>query len=563
MDRRTIVALVLVAAVIVLTPRLFPGRPRSQPSALIDTTRNRVPSSDSVAKLSRTESKQLEAAPATRTPDTTAAASRARADSIVLGDAIAAFHFSSVGASIQGVELKGFRALRPGGGNLWIRSVSEPLLRFRGVTANDTIAFDQVVFGIQSRSADAKNLNAEFRGGIGTDSLTIRYTVVPDSFVVHIAGALTGRLSQTGAGFLLLQLPPTLQSFEADSVDDQRHLAFAFMPSRDDAKGIPFGKLDPGERRIAPGPHQWIALKNKYFIMGTLARPKDSVIAEFSATGLARTSRIATRAQGVAVLRPTNGQFALDLYTGPQQWKRLHSLGRGFENSNPYGGFLQPVVQPFARIVLQVLLWMHENLSMSYGWVLVIFGVAVRLVLWPLNQSAMRSSLKMQRIQPELNDLQKRYKNDPQKLQSEMMRVYKEHGMSPFSMFSGCLPLLLPMPVLFALFFVFQNTIEFRGVSFLWLHDISQKDPFYLLPIAMGISMFVLTWIGSRNAPPNPQTKTMGYVFPVMMTFLLANLAAGLNLYYAVQNLAALPQQWLIANERARAGVGKTSPQKK
>lgn len=506
---------------------------------------------------------RLEAVPGAGLPDTTAAASRARADSIVLGNSIAAYHFSSVGASLEGVELRGFKALRPGGGGLWMRSTKEPLVRFRGVTANDTIPFDRVIFDVQSRSTDTKDLHVSFRGGIGTDSLTLRYNVVPDSFVVHIAGTLTGRLSQAGNGFLLLQLPPTLQSFEADSVDDQRHLALAFMPIRDDAKGIPFGKLDPGERRIAPGPHQWVALKNKYFVLGALAREKDSVIAEFSATGLARTSRIATRVQGIAVLRPTNGQFAIDLYTGPQQWKRLHSLGRGFENSNPYGGFLQPVVQPFARIVLQVLLWMHETLSMSYGWVLVVFGVVVRLVLWPLNQSAMRSSLKMQRIQPELNDLQKRYKNDPQKLQSEMMRVYKEHGMSPFSMFSGCLPLLLPMPVLFALFFVFQNTIEFRGVSFLWLHDISQKDPFYLLPIAMGISMFVLTWIGSRNAPPNPQTKTMGYVFPVMMTFLLANLAAGLNLYYAVQNLAALPQQWLIANERARAGIGKTSPPKK
>jgi YidC/Oxa1 family membrane protein insertase len=143
-----------------------------------------------------------------------------------------------------------------------------------------------------------------------------------------------------------------------------------------------------------------------------------------------------------------------------------------------------------------------------------------------------------------------------------MMRVYKEHGMSPFSMFSGCLPLLLPMPVLFALFFVFQSTIEFRGVSFLWLADISQKDPFYILPIAMGISMYVLSWIGSRNAPPNPQTKIMIYVFPVMMTFLLANLAAGLNLYYAVQNLAALPQQWLIANERAKAQASAAKPKK-
>lgn len=125
--------------------------------------------------------------------------------------------------------------------------------------------------------------------------------------------------------------------------------------------------------------------------------------------------------------------------------------------------------------------------------------------------------------------------------------------MSPFSPIAGCLPMLIPMPVLFALFFVFQNTIEFRGVPFLWLPDISLKDPYYLLPIAMGISMYVLSWIGLRNSPSNAQAKMMAYVFPVMMTVFFLNLPSGLNLYYAVQNIAALPQQWMIAKERAKA----------
>jgi YidC/Oxa1 family membrane protein insertase len=270
---------------------------------------------------------------------------------------------------------------------------------------------------------------------------------------------------------------------------------------------------------------------------------------------------VETLAQGTAVIQPRLGAFQLDIYAGPQQSNRLRALGRDFENSNPYGGFMQPVVQPFAGLVLRVLLWMRHTFDLGYGWVLVIFGVAVRLILWPLNHKAMRTSMKMQRLQPELQALQTKYKADPQKLQTEMMKVYKEHDMSPFSMFSGCLPLLLPMPILFALFFVFQSTIEFRGVSFMWLQDISQKDPYYILPLLMGVSMFFLSWIGTRNTPPNPQTKMMGYVFPVMMTFLLANLAAGLNLYYAVQNVAALPQQWLIASERARAN--KNPPKKK
>jgi len=137
------------------------------------------------------------------------------------------------------------------------------------------------------------------------------------------------------------------------------------------------------------------------------------------------------------------------------------------------------------------------------------------------------------------------------------MRVYREHGMSPFSAVSGCFPVLIPMPILITLFFVFQNTIEFRGVPFLWLTDISQHDPYYILPILMAISAYILSWIGLRSAPANPQAKMMSYVFPGMMLIFFYRVAAGLNLYYAVQNIAALPQQWLIANERAKATPAK------
>jgi YidC/Oxa1 family membrane protein insertase len=210
------------------------------------------------------------------------------------------------------------------------------------------------------------------------------------------------------------------------------------------------------------------------------------------------------------------------------------------------------VVQPFATIVMQVVLWIHDRLKVNYGWVLIIFGITIRLLLWPLNQGAMRNSLKLQRIQPQLQEIQKKYKSNPEKLQAEMGKLYRDHGMSPFTPLAGCLPMLIPMPVLFALYFVFQNTIEFRGVSFLWMPDLSQKDPLFILPAVMGISMYVLSWISLRSAPPNPQAKTMAYVFPVMMVFFFWRLAAGLNLYYAVQNLATLPQQWLIARERAK-----------
>ena len=142
------------------------------------------------------------------------------------------------------------------------------------------------------------------------------------------------------------------------------------------------------------------------------------------------------------------------------------------------------------------------------------------------------------------------------------MALYKETGTNPFA---SCLPLLLQMPIFFALFFVFQNTIEFRGVPFFWMGDISVKDPFYVLPVLVAGTSFLMSWLGMRGAPPNPQMQMITYMMPAMFLFFFISMAAGLNLYYLTQNLVALPQQWLLANERKKAGgtpVVQGAPQK-
>lgn len=554
MDRRTVLALVLVAAVILLTPRFFTTgpvvpAPGVADSAVADTS-TPPPATPPPATAAPAPTVRAD----TAIPEPVAAAPLAPPETVVVANGVARYRFSNEGGVLHSVDMLQYRDLRDGQGIVSLRGEDAPLIRFFGIAAGDTIHFDSLRYAVAADTSGPGG-SVTMTGGLGADSLTLRFDVVPDSYVVRVTGQATGRLASEPRSYMLLSFSPTLRSYEADSVDHQRNLAFTAQPARDDARGIGFGSLDPGQREVVPGPLTWVALKSKYFIVGALTTDTSgatSPIVEFQAVGGPRVSRVATRAYGTAVIELDGGRFELDLYTGPQQWQRLRAIGRNFESANPYGGFMQPIVQPFAVLVMRILLWLRHTFDIGYGWVLVIFGVAVRLVLWPLNQSAMRTSIKMQRIQPELQDIQKRYKNDPQKLQTEMMRVYKEHGMSPFSMFSGCLPLLIPMPVLFALFFVFQSTIEFRGVSFLWLEDISLKDPYYILPILMGASMFLLSWIGSRNTPPNPQTKVMMYVFPFMMTFLLANFAAGLNLYYAVQNVAALPQQWFIARERAK-----------
>ena len=252
-----------------------------------------------------------------------------------------------------------------------------------------------------------------------------------------------------------------------------------------------------------------------------------------------------------------NGRFAYTAYAGPMEFERLRRLGHDFDDVNPYGwpGF-RTVIRPVAGAVRWLLVWMHDHLSLPYGLVLVFFGIMVRVLLWPLNQKAMRANMQLQAVQPLMKELQDRYKNDPQRLQQEMFKLYKEHSVNPLG---GCWPMLVPMPVLFALFFVFQNTIELRGASFLWLPDLSRPDPFYIIPVIMGLSMFGLSKVGQMGMEPNPQMKMMLYVMPVMMTFLFLNFASGLNLYYAVSNIASIPQQWMLARERVKRTAAPSS----
>lgn len=255
-----------------------------------------------------------------------------------------------------------------------------------------------------------------------------------------------------------------------------------------------------------------------------------------------------------------DGTFAYRAYLGPLEHARLVGAGRNLQDVNPYGyRWLNWLVRPIAAAVLWILARMHDNLGIAYGWVLIIFGVMMRVVLWPLNAKAMRAQMRNMETQPLLQErmkaVQEKYAEDRQRQQQEMMTVYKELGVNPFSMLSGCLPMLIPMPVLITLFFVFQSAIEFRGASFLWLQDLSLRDPYYILPVFMVGSMFALQWVTTQMSgmAQNPQMKIMMYVMPLMMGIFFWNLASGLNLYYATTNLASIPQQLLIARERREA----------
>jgi YidC/Oxa1 family membrane protein insertase len=559
MDKRFFIALLLTAIVIVAPPLLFPNKNAPRTAALsTDSTR----SASSVAAPSATvPTTGVAVAPTGVLPTQSAAspsggtvitaAASAAVETTVVQTRLAKYAFSSRGAVPVSVTLDSYPTRRPLGRKLPSELIAPgaALSRFRVVIGADTIALDTIPLRAETKQG-ALGPSVAYTGNVAGRAVGITYDVLPDSFLLRVSATVAGAPSGSA---LLLDLPRTIRSNEPDTLEDIGHLAVSYRTGSGDIESVAFSKLDSTEVRGEGRPVNWLAARNKYFLVAYRA-PAKTPFTGVRMLGGRRNGKIANDVSATAVLPLAgDGRATFDIYAGPQDFERLQRLGADLDQVNPYGGFLRGVVQPFASIVMRALLWIKRTTHLNYGWVLVLFGISIRLALWPLNQGAMRTSMKMQRLQPELQALQKKYSDDPRKQQEAVMKVYKDHGMSPLSPLMGCLPMLLPMPILFALYFVFQNTIEFRGVPFLWLPDISLRDPYFITPILMGVSMFVMSWVGMRNSPPNPQAKMMMFMMPVMLTVLFFNFASGLNLYYAVQNIAAIPQQWLLAHERAKA----------
>jgi YidC/Oxa1 family membrane protein insertase len=560
MDRRTVWALLLMM-VIAIAPAMFIKRkPAPAPAARAhaDTAAHRgapatahagprdtVRRADSAAAGARAGSAPADSAsveaPAAPTP------------TVRVTSPLYTYGVSTTGGRLVEARLLRYRSMaaEDSGGIAQILPPDSRLLGLTLVAGHDTVPLENVRFTPSTDSlAVTGPASLRLTGTRGNLQVELTYRFVPDDYRIRVEGRVTG-VGPNGAA-MLVGLGPTLANTEANLTEN--HRALAVVTRQDDAERTDLASLKPGEPKTVSGPLAWVALKSKYFVTGIF--DYDSTGGRISgATVVARPTQEKHPVEAdvrVTLPVPPSGEFAYTVYAGPMEYDRLSRMGQGFGDVNPYGwpGF-RTLIRPVAVGVRWLLVWMHEHLHLAYGLVLVFFGIMVRVLLWPLNQKAMRANMQLQAVQPLMKEIQERHKSDPQKQQQEMLKLYREYKVNPLG---GCWPMLLPMPVLFALFFVFQNTIELRGVSFLWLPDLARPDPLYIIPVLMGLSMYGLSKVGQIGMEPNPQMKTMLYVMPVMMTFLFLNFASGLNLYYAVSNLASIPQQWLLARERVRRG---------
>jgi YidC/Oxa1 family membrane protein insertase len=560
MEKRVIVAVLLMTAVIFLTNLLFPPPDpveEEAPTAVAPV----APLPEEPPVFERIGESRLESAPE---------------ETVEVASPLYRHTISSRGGALIRAELPGYASYTaPSEPVQLVPDGVRDLLTHRLVVGADTVDLRGANFRVEGGSAllDEDSAPHELRLVYGEGEqfgVEMVYTFHPDQYQIQIRGRVRG----LGAvqGMLLTELGTGLAPHEDPAHRSERQLAVVARPPDRGVENLRMEKLRAGQQ--IPGPLAWAGVKDKYFLIALITPPLDAH--RFAAVHthplpagfytMPRGERADTlplpRAltQVALPLGREDGTFAFDAYLGPQEHERLVAIGQGLQEVNPYGyRWLRPVIRPIAAAILWVLDGLNRSLGITYGWVLVIFGVMMRVVLWPLNAKAMRAQMKNMAVQPilqaKMQEVREKYKDDPARLQKEMMGVYQEVGVSPLSMLSGCLPLLIPMPILITLFFVFQDSIVFRGESFLWLPDLSLADPYFILPVFLVVSMFALQWVSFKMSgmEQNPQMKMMMYMMPLVMGFIFFMLPAGLNLYYSVTNVATIPQQLLISKERKKA----------
>lgn len=232
-----------------------------------------------------------------------------------------------------------------------------------------------------------------------------------------------------------------------------------------------------------------------------------------------------------------DASFDLSFYFGPKLYDHLHAVDNRLEDVLSFGWLSR-----LCMMLLKLLDYIYEMVG-NYGLAIIIMTILIKLPFVPLSMYGRKKMEQFQRFQPAINRIRSKYKHDMVALQNELMRFYKEHNLSPTSQLMGCLPLVIQMPILFSLYRVLNNYLDLYNAPFaLWITDLSSKDPYYVLPILMGISMI---WQQSSSPGVDGKQKTMMIFMSIFMTALFANFPAGLVLYWFVNNLLSLAEDYL------------------
>lgn len=358
-----------------------------------------------------------------------------------------------------------------------------------------------------------------------------------DSYVVDVAYEITN-----GSGQAIS--PDAYYQFTRDSKPAEEVRRFgartftgpAFYTEEEKYQKVQFSDIENKKAKFAhKADDGWMAMVQHYFVSAWL--PLDKVQREFFANQVGPDLYAAGVIVPVGQIEPgKSAKVDVRLYAGPQEQDKLKSVAPGFDLVVDYG-WLTVIAAP----LFWVLSWFHK-LTGNWGWAIILVTVAIKAVFFPLSATSYKSMAKMRALGPRMQRMKEMHGNDRVKMQQEMMEMYKREKINPLG---GCLPILVQIPVFISLYWVLLGSIEMRHAPWLgWIHDLSAKDPYFILPIIMGISMLVQTKL--NPTPPDPMQAKLMMGLPLIFTVMFLWFPSGLVLYWVVNNTLSIAQQWQI-----------------
>jgi YidC/Oxa1 family membrane protein insertase len=364
-----------------------------------------------------------------------------------------------------------------------------------------------------------------------------------------------------------------LRYAEHNSVDESGFAAAYAYAGKElieiDAPGV-----DDHPQKNLSGVVDWVAMRTKYFALALIPREGTSEGGYLEGSHRVAPDKGAIESYSIAVKMPFKGGAEetgiFRVYFGPVDYGLLKSYGIGLENIVSLGWAW--LIRPISEYVMLPLMSVLHYIIPNWGVVIILFSIIIKIALHPLTRSSMRSMKKMQALQPMMNEIREKYKDDPQKMNQQVLNLYKEYGVNPAG---GCLPMLLQLPILIALYNVFRATIELRQANFVWwITDLSIPDNIFSLPFeipffgvrdisGLALLMGITTFIQQKMTVKDPRQKAMVWMMPVLMTLLFNGFPSGLNLYYFVFNLLSIGQQMLINRQAEQEPLRKAEPKKR
>ena len=366
--------------------------------------------------------------------------------------------------------------------------------------------------------------------------VTKTYRFHRDSYLIDVDYQVTNRSGQTFSAYPYAQ-------FNRSRPNDDTSLIYTytgavFSSPGDEYEKIDFDDLDDASysKTAASG---WTAMIQHYFVAAMIPSPSDQNKTFYGKSINEENYTAGIKMPTMNIKAGEQGQANYSMYLGPKEQKRLEPIVDNLGLTVDYG-VLTIISQP----LFTVMEWIHK-LTNNWGWSIVFLTVLIKLVFYKLSAASYRSMAGMRKLTPKLATLKERYGDDKKQFNQAMMELYKAEKINPLG---GCLPILVQMPVFLAFYWVLVESIELRQADFvLWLTDLTAMDPYFILPVIFGVSMFIQQKL--NPAPQDPAQAMVMKAFPIVFTVFFAFFPSGLVLYWVVNNILSIAQQWYITHK--------------